>query len=77
MKAILDRVFIRPDEPKKRALIIEEKEETLSGVVISVGPEVKSIKEGEHVVYFKWDDLKAPNGLVVVRERNLLGVYDE
>lgn len=78
MKAIMDRVFIKPDEKKKGSIIIvEDHDETKSGVVISVGEQVKSVKEGDHVLYFKWDDLPAVDDMVVVREGCLLGVYEE
>ena len=77
MQAIMDRVFIKPDEPKKGVIIIEENEEAKSGMVVSVGKEVKSVRKGDHVIYFKWDDLSLPNGLVAVREKSLLGVYQQ
>ena len=77
MRAILDRVFIKPDEAKKSAIIIENERETKSGIIVCVGENVKSVKKGDHVIYFKWDDLPAINGLVAVRENSLLGVLDE
>jgi len=77
MQAIMDRVFIRPDAPKKGVIIIKENEEAKSGIVVSVGKEVKSVQQGDHVLYFKWDDLILPNGLVAVREKSLLGVYQQ
>ena len=76
MKAILDRVFIKPDEVKKNIIIKEDDNETKSGMVVCVGENVKSVKSGDHVIYFKWDDLPAVDGLVVVRENSLLGVLD-
>lgn len=77
VKAIMDRVFIKPDEKKQGAIIIEDHDETKSGIVVSVGEQVKSVKSGDHVIYFQWDDLPAVEGLVAVRENSLLGVYDE
>lgn len=77
VKAIMDRVFIKPDEKKGSIITIDDHDETKSGYVVSVGEEVKAVKEGDHVVYFKWDDLPAVDGLVAVRENSLLGVYDE
>ena len=77
MKAIMDRVLIRPDEPQRGLILIEDDRETKSGVVVSAGSDVKSVKKGDHVIYFKWDDLPAPDGLTVVLEKSLLGVYEE
>jgi len=78
MKAIMDRVFIKPDEKKQSSIItINDHDETKSGIVVSVGEQVKSVKEGDHVIYFKWDDLPALDGLVAVRENSLLGIYDD
>lgn len=78
MRAIMDRVFIKPDEKKKSAIIeLDDHDETKSGIVVSVGEQVKSVKEGDHVIYYRWDDLPAVDGLVAVRENSLLGVYDE
>ena len=77
MKAIMDRVLIKPDEPKHGFVLIEDDTQTKSGTVISVGECVTSVKSGDHVVYFKWDDLPALEGLVVARENSLLGVLDE
>lgn len=79
VKAIMDRVFIKLDEKKQGSIITldEEKEETKSGIVESVGEDVKSVKAGDHVVFFKWDDLPVIDGLVAAREKDLLGIWDE
>lgn len=78
VKAIMDRVFIKPDEKKQGTILMtEDHDETKSGYVVSVGEQVKAVKAGDHVVYFQWDDLPAVDGLVAVRENSLLGVYDE
>lgn len=76
MQAIMDRVFIRPDEKKKGVIIIDDAEEAKSGVVVSVGDKVKSVKVGDHVIYFKWDDLPLSDGMVALREKSLLGIYE-
>lgn len=74
----MDRVFIKLDEkPKGTIITIEDHDETKSGYVVSVGEQVKSVKEGDHVIFFHLDDLPAVEGLVAVREHCLLGVYDE
>ena len=76
-KAVMDRIFIKPDEVKKGAIIIEDNSETKTGVVVSVGEDVRSVKEGDHVIYFKWDDLPALDGLVAIREDYLLGLIED
>lgn len=76
-KAIMDRVFIKPDEKKQGLIIIQDNDETKTGVVVSVGNEVKSVKEGDRVIFFKWDDLPALDGLIAVRESSLLGIIED
>ena len=75
--AIKDRVFIKLDTHKGN-IIIDETEETKSGIVVSVGELVKSVKVGDHVIFFKLDDLPTlEKGVSAVRERSLLGKLDE
>ena len=76
-KAIMDRVFIKPDENKQGAIIIEDTSRTKTGVVVSVGGDVKSVKEGDHVVFYDWADLPALDGVLAVREGYLLGVLED
>ena len=77
MQAIMDRVFIKPDEKKHGVIMLEDDEETKSGVVVSVGDMVKSVNIGDHVIYFKWDDLPVFDGIVAVREKSLLGIFEK
>ena len=76
-KAIIDRVFIKPDENKQGLIIIQDNDETKTGVVVSKGDEVKSVKVGDRVIFFKWDDLPALDGLIAVRENSLLGIIED
>jgi co-chaperonin GroES (HSP10) len=77
-QAIRDRVFIKPDEQKHGAFMIEEAEGgSKSGIVQSVGPEVTDIKVGDHVVFYNWRDLPALDGLIAVRSKDLLGVLSD
>lgn len=73
----MDRVFIKPDEKKQGLIIIQDNDETKTGVVVSVGDEVKSVKVGDRVIFFKWDDLPALDGLIAVRENSLLGIIED
>lgn len=81
VKAIMDRVFIKLDEPEKVSGIILADDVTnprTSGVVVSVGEQVQSVKAGDHVLFHVFDELPTPDkDIVVVREFSLLGVFDE
>jgi hypothetical protein len=78
-QAIMNRVFIKPDEKKQGAIIMteEEKPTTKTGIVQSVGSAVKSVKAGDHVVFYDWMTLPALDGLVVATEGYLLGVLED
>lgn len=78
-KAIRNRVFIKPDEKKQGAIIMpeEEKPTTKTGIVQSVGSAVKSVKAGDHVIFYDWLALPALDGLVVATEGYLLGVITD
>lgn len=73
----MDRVFIKPDEKKQGLIIIQDNDETKTGVVVSKGDEVKSVNIGDRVIFFKWDDLPALDGLIAVRENSLLGIIED
>ena len=79
VKAILDRVFIKLEEPKHNGIIMELDNDRNIGVVLSKGEEVTdSVKVGDKVLFHKWDDLpSSEKDVVVVRESSLLGVFDE
>lgn len=77
-QAIMDRVFIKPDAPKQGAIIIEAAEEgTKAGIVQSIGERVKSVNIGDHVIFYDWVDLPAMDGLIAVKECDLLGVLTD
>ena len=83
VKAIMDRVFIRLDEKKKKTeggiiLTDDAEEERNIGIVESIGEKVKSVKVGDKVLFHKFDDLPTydPN-VVVVREYSLLGIMND
>ena len=83
VKAIMDRVFIRLDEKKKKTeggiiLTDNAEEERNIGIVESIGEKVKSVKVGDKVLFHKFDDLPTydPN-VVVVREYSLLGILND
>lgn len=72
-KAIMDRIFVKPDEAEKKTIIMEEKSKTKTGVVQSVGEQVKSVKIGDHIIFYEWD-LEVLDGLTAIREKWVLGV---
>lgn len=73
----MDRVFVRLDEPEKKAIIIEEEpSKTHSGIVQSVGEQVTGIKVGDHIIFHDWD-VDALDGLVAIREKWVLGVITD
>ena len=77
MKAIMDRVFIKPDESRQGAIIIEDESKTKSGIVQSIGEDVKAVEVGDHVIFYDWADLPAMDGLIAVRESYLLGKIED
>lgn len=81
VKAIEDRIFIKlDDEEKPSGLILSDeiRNPRTTGVVVSVGPLVKAVKEGEHVLFHVFDELPTPDkNIVVVREMSILGVFEE
>jgi chaperonin GroES len=80
---VMDRVFVRLDEEKQRTAggiltMTDYHHRRNSGVVVGVGPEVKSVRVGERVLFHKFDDLpSACSEIVVVRENSILGVYED
>lgn len=83
MEAIMDRVFIKPDEIEKGSIIIDREEKTKTGFVQSVGSDVKSVKDGDHVIFYNWATLPddegyfARHGLTVVKECWILGKIED
>lgn len=80
LKAVADRIIVKPDSENESKIILPENEmlTTNKGVVQSVGPLVKKIKCGDHIVFHPFDELKLPDkNLVVVREKSILAIYDD
>ena len=79
LQTIMDRVLIRLDETENKTagglLLTDEATPTRTvGVVESVGENVRSVHVGDKVLFKVFDELPAlEEGLVVVRERSLLG----
>lgn len=76
-KAIMDRVFIKPDESRHGSIIIEAQEKTKSGIVVSIGDNVKSVNVGDHVIFYEWEPVPALDGILAIRENFLLGKIED
>lgn len=84
IKAIADRVFVRVEpKPEKTPggvlLAADIEEPRTTGIVESVGEQVKTVKPGDRILFHVFDELETPDeNIVVVRENSILGVlYDE
>lgn len=80
LKAIEDRLIIKPDKPLPNKLIIDNIENNYinQGIVQSIGDKVTWAKIGDYVVFHRFDELPLPkDNLVVVRENSLLGKYEK
>jgi len=78
LQAIMDRIIVRLDEEEISPLILENDRYIRNkGVVQSVGDKVSQVKPGDRVVFHQFDELPLPEkGLVVIREKSLLGIYE-
>ena len=84
VKAIMDRVFVKLDKPENVGGIIlpEDVQNPRNiGRVVSVGPEVQSVKVGDRVVFHHFDEVPVEvptvDDIVAVREFSLLGVIED
>ena len=79
LKPLKDRIVAIVEKPlektKSGILLGEAKEKPAYAVVESVGPEVKSVKEGDKIVYKEYSttDVKLDNkDYVIVKEEDVL-----
>ena len=78
-KAIKDRIIIKLDESIKSKFLLCDTElcNKNSGVVISVGDDVKSVKAGDHIIFHLFDEIALPEkDLAVVREKSVLARFE-
>lgn len=78
----MDRVFIRLEkqETTKGGIILADTVENprTIGTVESIGDDVTSVKIGDKVLFHCFDELPTYDpDVVVVRERSLLGVFED
>ncbi len=78
LKAISDRIIVRlAEKPQSKIMFNAEKRYTDRGIVESVGDRVSGIKKGDKVVFHLFDELPLPeDGLVVIRQKSLLGMWE-
>ena len=80
LKAVADRIIVKLDAATQSSLIIADSAVDVRncGVVQSVGDKVRTIKKGNHIVFHLFDELPLPeDGLVVIREKSVLGIYTD
>lgn len=80
LKAIEDRLIIKPDRLLPSGLIVIDVEKNIvnQGVVQSIGDKVSLAEIGDHVVFHRFDELPLPqDDLVVIREKSLLGKFSK
>ncbi len=80
--AIGDRVFVRLGEESKSpaGILLPDNAERprTTGVVESVGSDVRLVKAGDKVLFHVFDELPSPDAdVVVVRESSILGVWED
>lgn len=86
MKALNDRVIVRPDTPEELTaggIIIPDTAKdsivTIYGTVLVVGPKCNQVKTGDRVIYNKYYGLEIATKdgvLLAIREEELLAVDD-
>lgn len=78
-QAISDRIIVKLDETVQSSIIYSDEPVKMRncGIVQSVGPLVSLVKPGDHIVFHLFDELPLPgNDLVAIRERSVLGIFD-
>lgn len=79
VRPILDRIFVEVEEPKQGAIItLEDDSEVKIGKVVAKGCDVRNVRVGDKVLFFKWDDLPTPDKkITVIREKFVLGICED
>ena len=84
LQTIMDRILIRLEDTEitnKSNIIMTDDAKSKSkkniGIIESVGEQVRSVKVGDKVLFHAFSELPSlVEGVVVVRERSLLGILD-
>lgn len=48
----------------------------ITGVVESVGPEVRGVEPGERVMFTNWTDMHLEGEMMVIHEKDVLGILE-
>lgn len=80
MRMLGNRVLIKREEPseKKGLIVIPERlrSKPQEGEVVGVGPDVKTVKIGERVLFGKWSVLEVNPYGCIIREPDVMGVLE-
>ena len=84
LQTIMDRVLIRLEDTeinnKSKIIMTDDAKSKVKknvGIVESIGEQVRSVKIGDRVFFHTFSELPSlAEGMVVVRERSLLGILD-
>jgi len=84
LQTIMDRVLIRLEDTeinnKSKIIMTDDAKSKVKknvGIVESIGEQVRSVKIGDRVFFHTFSELPSlEEGMVVVRERSLLGILD-
>lgn len=83
MKALRDTVFIQVDDESNQTasgIYIVKKWDNLppTGTVTAVGPDVKDVTVGDHVIFMQYASIDTDDANIrVVKEEHVLGVIDD
>ncbi len=81
-QAVGDRVFVRltTEERNPAGILLPDSAERprTTGVVESIGRDVRLVKVGDKILFHVFDELPSPDAdVVVVRECSVLGVWED
>ena len=83
IKPLTDKVVAKLEQPQEKTksgiLLGEAKEKQAYAVVESVGPDVKTVKKGDKIIYkeFSTTNVKVDEtDYIIVKEEDILGVYN-
>jgi len=77
-----DLVLIHPDKPKKESalgILLVEDWKTLSpmATVVSVGPEVEGVKEGDRVSFNQYGAFRLDDEQKLITQKHILAIINE
>ena len=75
-RAITDRIVLKLETEKSEiSLIYADKRPQCTGIIVSLGEQVRDLNVGDRVFFHPYDELSLPEeNMVVVRAKSILGV---